>query len=70
MKNGKTSINSMKATATGLLAAAGHLGWQVLSLKIDDPDNCLARFRANRTTGWIIFAGLVATSVAGALRGA
>ncbi len=54
----------------GLLAAAGHLGWQVLSLRIDDPDNCLARFRANRTTGWIIFAGLVATSVAGALQGA
>ncbi len=43
----------------GLLVAAGHLGWQVVSLKIDDPDNCLARFRANRTTGWIIFAGLV-----------
>ncbi|HSG95456.1 MAG TPA: 4-hydroxybenzoate octaprenyltransferase [Afifellaceae bacterium] len=43
----------------GLLAAAGHLGWQVASFKIDDADNCLARFRANRTTGWIIFAGLV-----------
>ena len=43
----------------GLLLAAGHLGWQVVSLKIDDPDNCLARFRANRTTGWILFAGLV-----------
>jgi 4-hydroxybenzoate polyprenyltransferase len=43
----------------GLLLAAAHLGWQVVSLKIDDPDNCLARFRANRTTGWIIFAGLV-----------
>jgi 4-hydroxybenzoate polyprenyltransferase len=28
-------------------------------LKIDNPDNCLARFRANRTTGWIIFAGLI-----------
>jgi 4-hydroxybenzoate polyprenyltransferase len=43
----------------GLLAGAGHLGWQVASLKIDNPDNCLARFRANRTTGWIIFAGLI-----------
>lgn len=43
----------------GLLAGAGHLGWQVVSLQINDPDNCLARFRANRTTGWIIFAGLV-----------
>jgi len=51
----------------GLLAAAGHLGWQVVSLKIDDPDNCLARFRANRTTGWIIFTGLVAESSVDAL---
>ena len=51
----------------GLLAAAAHLGWQVVSLKIDDPDNCLARFRANRTTGWIIFAGLVAELVVDAL---
>ncbi|MDH3196548.1 MAG: 4-hydroxybenzoate octaprenyltransferase [Hyphomicrobiales bacterium] len=44
---------------SGLLAAAAHLGWQVVSLEIDDADNCLARFRANRMTGWIIFAGLV-----------
>jgi len=51
----------------GLLLAAGHLGWQVVSLKIDDPENCLARFRANRTTGWIIFAGLVADTVMDAL---
>jgi len=48
----------------GLLLAAAHFGWQVVSLKIDDPDNCLARFRANRTTGWIIFAGLVLDALA------
>ncbi len=50
----------------GLLAAAVHLGWQVVTLKIDDPDNCLARFRANRTTGWIFFAGLVGDALLGA----
>jgi len=48
----------------GLLVAAGHLGWPVVSFQIDDPDNCLARFRANRTTGWIIFAGLVLDALA------
>jgi 4-hydroxybenzoate polyprenyltransferase len=44
----------------GLLAAAGHMVWQLRRLDIDDPDNCLMLFRSNRTFGWILFAGLVA----------
>lgn len=40
---------------TGLLLAAGQLGWQIVTLDIDDADNCLARFRSNRDFGLIIF---------------
>ncbi len=38
-----------------LLPAAIHLGWQVASLRPEDPANALARFRANRLTGLLIF---------------
>ena len=41
----------------GLLAlapAAAHLGWQVVSLRADDGDNALARFRANRMAGLLV----------------
>jgi 4-hydroxybenzoate polyprenyltransferase len=31
--------------------------WQVRTLDIDDPDNCLARFKSNRDAGLIIFIG-------------
>ncbi|TBW34987.1 4-hydroxybenzoate octaprenyltransferase [Siculibacillus lacustris] len=44
----------------GLAGFALHLAWQVIRLDIDDPDACLALFRANRWAGWILFAGLVA----------
>ena len=43
------------------LAAAGvHLAWQVVTLDIADPQNCLVRFRSNRDLGWLVFAGFVA----------
>ena len=35
----------------------------IATLDPDDPENCLKRFRANSTTGWIVFAGLVADAV-------
>jgi 4-hydroxybenzoate polyprenyltransferase len=44
------------ALGAGLLHAIGL----VVTLRPDDPRNCLQRFRANSTTGWIIFAGLLA----------
>ncbi|WP_421724613.1 4-hydroxybenzoate octaprenyltransferase [Bauldia sp.] len=47
------------AAYVGLAAAAVHLGWQVVTLDIDDPDRCLMLFRSNRDTGWILFAGLL-----------
>ena len=45
-----TPIGSFSA----LLPAAGHLGWQVLTLESDDADNPLARFRSNRFLGLLV----------------
>lgn len=44
----------------GLAAAAIHMAWQVTTLDISDPDNCLRRFKSNRDLGWIVFIGFVA----------
>jgi 4-hydroxybenzoate polyprenyltransferase len=38
-----------------LIPAAVHLGWQVLTLDRLDGGNALARFRANRVTGALVF---------------
>jgi len=43
----------------GMILAAAHLAWQVLSLDIDDAENCLVRFRSNRDLGLIVFAAIV-----------
>ncbi|MEO0496458.1 MAG: 4-hydroxybenzoate octaprenyltransferase [Pseudomonadota bacterium] len=43
----------------GLLAAAGHMGWQIRQLDPGDPAQCLALFRSNSVTGWIVFIGFV-----------
>ncbi|MFC3173813.1 4-hydroxybenzoate octaprenyltransferase [Novosphingobium bradum] len=37
-----------------LVPMAGHLVWQVATLKPDDADNALARFRANRLAGLLM----------------
>ena len=39
-----------------MLLAGAHLLWQVKRLQIDNPDNCLMLFRANRLTGALIAA--------------
>lgn len=44
----------------GWAAVAGHLLWQVMTLKRNDPADCLRKFRANRGLGWLLLAGLVA----------
>jgi len=49
--------------ALGLVAL--HLAWQVRAVDFDDPGDCLAKFRANRWLGWILFAGLIAARLAG-----
>ncbi|MEY2884555.1 MAG: hypothetical protein RL490_2279 [Pseudomonadota bacterium] len=49
-----------------LLPAALHLGWQVLRLGDTSPANALALFRANRTTGALVFAATVVVGLAAA----
>jgi 4-hydroxybenzoate polyprenyltransferase len=44
----------------GVAAAAVLLARQIEDIDIDDPADCLARFRANRTVGLVVFAALVA----------
>ena len=44
-------------------AALLHAVWLIVTLDPDNPENCLKRFRANSTTGWIVFAGLVADAL-------
>ena len=52
----------------GLAAAAAHLVWQVTTLDIDDPDNCLQRFRSNHGFGAIVFLAIVADIIPASLR--
>ncbi len=42
----------------GLAIGCGHMIWQILSLDIDDADNCLRLFKSNGHFGWIVFVGL------------
>lgn len=42
----------------GLAAGCLHMIWQIHTLDIDDPDNCLALFKSNGNFGWIVFVGL------------
>jgi 4-hydroxybenzoate polyprenyltransferase len=50
----------------GLAVVAGHFAWQVATLDIDAPKNCLARFKSNRLIGLFLFLGLLgAAAVAG-----
>jgi 4-hydroxybenzoate polyprenyltransferase len=45
--------------AAGLAAFAAHLGWQIMRLDIDDPEQCLMLFKSNRDAGLILFAAFV-----------
>lgn len=45
-------------TAIGM--AALHASWQIGTLKLDDPSNCLVRFKSNGLFGLIIFIGFTA----------
>ncbi|MFC4350637.1 4-hydroxybenzoate octaprenyltransferase [Fodinicurvata halophila] len=49
----------------GLAAVAVHFTWQVTTVDIHGPRNCLARFRSNRFVGWLLLAGLVLAGLAG-----
>jgi len=44
-----------------LLAVAAQFVWQVATLDIDVPGNCLARFKSNKWTGLLLAAGVLAS---------
>ena len=48
----------------GLAASAVQLEWQVARVGIDDPADCLAKFRSNRVVGWLMLGGIIAGHVA------
>ena len=48
-----------------LAAGAAQLAWQAADLAIDDPADCLAKFKSNRLFGWLVLAGIVLGRVAG-----
>lgn len=43
----------------GLCVTACHFTWQSLSVEINDPNDCLSKFRTNRHAGLILFLSLV-----------
>jgi len=50
----------LRAAFWVLLAAAMiQLLWQAARVDIDDPADCLRKFRSNRAVGWLIFAGII-----------
>ena len=49
----------------GLAIAAAQLCWQAARVAIDEPDDCLAKFKSNIGFGWILFAAIIAGRVAG-----
>ncbi|MDZ3837789.1 MAG: 4-hydroxybenzoate octaprenyltransferase [Rhodospirillales bacterium] len=53
------------ALVVALAVAGGHARWQVIRVDLDDPRNCLAKFRSNRDFGLIVLAGIVAGRVTG-----
>jgi 4-hydroxybenzoate polyprenyltransferase len=48
-----------------MLAAGVHMLWQVRALDIDDTDNCLKLFRANRDTGALMAAAFIISTLTG-----
>jgi 4-hydroxybenzoate polyprenyltransferase len=52
-----------------LLPAALHLGWQVARLGDVSPANALVLFRANRTTGALVFAAMAVVGLAALRQG-
>jgi 4-hydroxybenzoate polyprenyltransferase len=49
----------------GMIGFALHLAWQVRTIDIGKPEDCLRLFRSNREAGWILFAGIVIDGLAG-----
>jgi 4-hydroxybenzoate polyprenyltransferase len=48
-----------------LALVAAQFAWQAAHVDIDDPADCLRKFRSNRMTGWLLLIGIVAAHVVG-----
>ncbi len=46
-----------------MAAVAAHFAWQIEDLKLDDPADCLAKFKSNRVVGWIVLLGIAGGAV-------
>ncbi|MEO9901406.1 4-hydroxybenzoate octaprenyltransferase [Nisaea sp.] len=44
----------------GLAAAGAQLLWQIRSVDLDNPKDCLTKFKSNRYFGWIVTAAILA----------
>jgi 4-hydroxybenzoate polyprenyltransferase len=44
-------------------AAAVQLAWQARRIDLDDPVDCLVKFKSNRLFGWLLFAAMIAGRV-------
>ena len=43
----------------GMALAVGQLAWQAARVDINDPIDCLVKFRSNRLVGWLVFGGII-----------
>ena len=41
-----------------IAAAAAHLAWQIASVQLNTPADCMAKFVSNKRLGAIVFAGI------------
>jgi 4-hydroxybenzoate polyprenyltransferase len=48
-----------------LCAGAAQLAWQAARIALDDPHDCLAKFKSNRLYGWLLLGGIIAARVSG-----
>ncbi len=58
------SVRPDPLAVVALLPAAGHLVWQVATLRPDDGAGALERFRANRFTGLLVFLAFLVVGTA------
>ncbi|GAB6052993.1 4-hydroxybenzoate octaprenyltransferase [Magnetospira thiophila] len=49
----------------GLALGGLHLGWQARAVNIDDPPDCLRKFKANRDFGLLLLAGIITAKLIG-----
>ena len=47
----------------GIVAIALWFAWQIRDLSLDDPKDCLIKFRGNRWVGWLLLAAFVVASL-------